>query len=498
MTARGAVVAIDQGTSSSKGVAVAENGTVLARARADLGQRTPRPGWVEQDPEAILDGVRQVLAEVSAQAGVAIAAVGLSTQRESAMAWDTTTGAPLSAVIGWQDRRTAEAAVRLGEDAERLVRGRSGLPLDPMFSALKFAWILDDIDPDRTQARAGRVTLGTVDAWLAFRLAGVRRIERGNASRTQLADVRSGEWSDELLELFDVPRAALPDIVASDAPGATIPADGAATLPLAGVLGDSHAALFGHGCRAPGAVKATYGTGSSVMGLSDAAISGVAETIAWDIRGSIAHAFEGNILATGAAVVWLAELLGLRPEELADLARDADDGAVDLVPAFAGLAAPWWDPGAVGTISGLTLGTTRAQLARAALESVALQIEDVLSAVEAAGAARISKIHVDGGPSDNDWLMQRQAELSGRTVVRPADSARSVLGAAWLAGAARGVWDYDTAPWQESATEFGPQDDDGRRAARRRRWHDAVARARLRPGASAPSASTQTERTIER
>jgi glycerol kinase len=492
MTASPAVVvAIDQGTSATKGVAIALDGVVRARARCDLRQSSPRPGWVEQDPRAILESVRSVLDGLDERERGTVAAVGVSTQRESALAWDTSTGEPLTALIGWQDRRTAAAASRIDTEVAARARSISGLPVDPMFSALKFGWILDEIDPDRTRSRAGRITLGTVDAWLAFHLGGQRRIERGNASRTQLLDIHSGDWSSELLELFDIPRAALPDIAASDEP-AQLEGLG----PLSAVLGDSHAALFGHGCRTPGAVKATYGTGSSVMGLTGAASAsgGLAHTIAWDIGGTIARAFEGNILATGATLVWLADVLGDDPEELARIARDADDGGIDIVPAFAGLAAPWWDPEAVGVISGLTLSTTRAQIARAGLESIALQVEDVLSAADASvGGAGIRGIHVDGGPTGNDWLMQRQADLSGRTVIRPADGARSALGAAWLAGAARGIWDYDTPPWEERSEIFRPAGDD--RASRGRRWHGAVARARL---ASAAEDTPETSQAMER
>ncbi|MCL2515971.1 MAG: FGGY family carbohydrate kinase [Microbacteriaceae bacterium] len=494
----GVVVAIDQGTSSTKGLAVDESGTVVAQAGAALGQSNPQPGWVEQDPRRLLAGVEQVLDRLCADAGAPVAAVALSTQRESTLTWDTRTGEPLSPVIGWQDRRTAAAAARFAAADAARIRALSGLPLDPMFSALKIAWILDEVDPDRSRARRGEITVGTVDAWLARRLTGERRIERGNASRTQLLDVATGEWSPELLDAFDVPAAALPRLVASDAPAALGGAGRASLGPLTAVMGDSHAALFGHGVRRPGAVKATYGTGSSIMGLSTtpAASAGLAHTIAWEADGRIARAFEGNILSTGATLVWLAELLGVSPAEIAVLAQDAaDDGGIDLVPAFAGLGAPWWDPRAVGVIAGLTLGTSRTQLARAALESIVLQIEDVLAAADAAlGGAGIGTIHVDGGPSSNDWLMQRQADLSGRAVVRPARAALSALGAAWLAGSACGIWSPDTAPWAGSAegapkSAFTPLLAPEARAARRARWACALERARL-DAASAQHTST--------
>ena len=496
--ARGLVIAVDQGTSASKAVAIGDDGVTRARARAGVASCSPRPGWVEQNPIAILDSVERVLRQVVDTTEIPVVAVGLSTQRESAMAWDTASGEPLSKLLGWQDRRTSVAAARFDVGEMDLIRRVSGLPLDPMFSALKFAWILDAIDPDRALARSGRITLGTVDAWLTFRLTGRRRIERGNASRTQLVDVRSGEWSPLLLELFDVPAAGLPDIVASDDSSAIVRAGGSDLGTLSGVLGDSHAALFGHGCRRPGAVKATYGSGSSVMGLAAAADppGGVAETIAWDVNGSMANAFEGNILSSGSTIGWLADLLATDPESLAALGRASGDGGIDLVPAFAGLAAPWWDPNAVGIISGLTLGAGRSQLARAALESVVLQVEDVLRAADPiAGPAGIREFHVDGGPSADDWLMQRQADLSGRTVIRLEDSARSALGVAWLAGAARGIWDHATPPWNERVTRFVPGGDTEASRARVQRWHEAVARARIQPAGPSPDATDRRERT---
>ncbi|WBU37919.1 FGGY family carbohydrate kinase [Homoserinibacter sp. YIM 151385] len=483
------LIAVDQGTSATKAVAVARDGSIVADASVPLAQQHPASGWVEQDPleiaQSVVDAVERVLAQIDP---ARVAGLGLSSQRESALAWDLETGDPLGAMLGWQDRRTAATARGLLDagHGER-VRQITGLPIDPMFSALKLAWLLDRHDPDRTRSRAGRLAVGTVDAWLLWRLTGEHRIEAGNASRTQLLDLATADWSDELLELFGIPREVLPAVVASDAPSA--PVRGIAGLPdgtrIHAVLGDSHAALYGHGVRAPGAVKTTYGTGSSVMGLlpegADAG-RGLARTLAWQIDGEARTAFEGNILATGATLVWLARLLGSTPAQVMELAAAAEPGELDLVPAFAGLGAPWWDEDARAVLVGFDLGAGAGQIARAAAESIVLQVEDVLEAADAAVGTRIELVLADGGPSANPWLMQLQADLGGR-VVRPSAAAElSALGAAHLAGRAVGIWsDAELAALPRSRAEVAPQLDRASVAARRSRWLDAVARARTAP-----------------
>lgn len=473
-------VAVDQGTSATKALLVDADGSVVARTSVPLAQTHPQPGWVEQSPDALLDSVRTTVSTLLDGVDTPVAGIGFSTQRESAVAWDRVTGQALSPVLGWQDRRTADRARALAVEAER-VRVLSGLPLDPMFSALKLASILDEIDPDRRQAKAGRIAVGTVDSWLLHNLVGEHRIEIGNASRTQLLDLSTGDWSEELLDLFDIPRECLPTLRASDAPADRAVFEG---VPLRAVLGDSHAALYGHGARTPGDVKVTYGTGSSVMGLTDAVVTGpgLVGTIGWATgsTSAVARAFEGNILATGATVAWLAQLLAITPDELDGLARSvADSAGIDLVPAFSGLGAPWWDEDAVGIVSGMQLGTGRAHLARAVFESVALQVEDVLEAAEAEIGIHVDRVLVDGRPSSNPWLMQLQADLSSRTVSRHDSAELSALGAAALAAETAGIvgaLGFD----KTDHTDFVP-DPTVDSAERRTRWARAVSRSRSTP-----------------
>ena len=481
------VLAVDQGTSSTKAVVIDPMGDVRRTASVPLSASSPAPGWVEQDPEEILTGVRHVLATLVAGGDETPVAVGLSNQRESAVAWDAVTGEALSPLLGWQDRRTADRARRLADEGvAELVRQRSGLPLDPMFSALKFAWILDEIDPDRRRARNGQIRLGTVDSWLVDRLTGRWTIETGNASRTQLLNLATGGWDPQLLDVFSIPAQALPPVVRSDQHSPSIGAlshAAASQVCITGILGDSHAALFGHGVREPGMVKVTYGTGSSIMGLAPGDIppdSGMVSTIGWRTA-KTARAFEGNILSTGATILWLSRLLGSDPAELAaEAAGCALPANVSFVPAFAGLGAPYWDESATAVISGFDLGTTRAALARAAFESIPHQIEDVLTAADQVVGSPITDILADGGPTSNDWLMQRQADLSGRVVHRADNPMLSVAGAAHLAGLSVGLWDAEqVAHLPRARTTFTPTTDDRVRHERRERWAREVARARF-------------------
>ena len=482
------LLAIDQGTSATKAALVDGGGVVVARGAVPLGLRHPAPGWVEQDPDELWESVRRAVAACIEQAdGRPVHAVGLSTQRESVVLWERASGRPLGPLLSWQDQRTADRAARLrDEGADALVRAASGLPLDPMFSALKAAWLLDAHDPDRHRSRRGELCVGTVDAWLLSRFGGEPVTEVGNAARTQLLDVRAGRWDPELLALFDVPEAALPRVVASTGPFP--PVSGLAPVPdgtrVLAVLGDSHAALFAHAGWRPGQVKATYGTGSSIMGLGDQdtdAGDAVCVTIAWD-DGAPAYALEGNVRSTGATLAWLAELFGTTPAELAARAAPSSQG-VHLVPAFGGLGAPWWDDDAVGVLSGLSFGVRLPQLARAALESIAFQVEDVVAAVHARHP--VATLLADGGPTANRALMQLQADTSGRRVEVSAVPELSALGVAHLAGVGLGVWDRAALEALDRPREvFVPGADDEVRERRRRAWHAAVARARLRPAAA--------------
>ncbi|NDV86594.1 glycerol kinase [Aurantimonas aggregata] len=502
------VLAIDQGTSSTKCLLVDATGAVVASGAAPLGESCPRPGWVEQDPQAIWESVENaVRAALSDTDPARIAGVGFSTQRESVLLWDRGTGEALSPLLSWQDQRTAPLARAIGTtEVRRTVRRISGLPLDPMFSALKARWLLDTYDPDRKRAEAGEIVLGTVDSWLLSRFGTEPLIEIGNASRTQLLDTGVAAWSEELCALFGVPMAALPRIVSSTGPFPTVRGlqplpDG---IPVAAVMGDSHAALFGHGVRAPGAVKATYGTGSSVMGLVGAASEqmdpGTCLTIGWQIAGQApAFAAEGNIRSSGATLKWLSSIFGASVDSLVDEAlaggtAEGEDAGIHLVPAFNGLGAPHWDDAAVAILSGFRLGTPRGALVLAGLRSIAHQITDVVESIERTTKRPIDMLFADGGAAANDALMQMQADLAGLTVQRSPVVGLSAIGAAHMAGLSTGLLTEQTlaAPGRERSI-FRPVLDVEPRARSRNGWHAAVARSRLEANAPQAPARMQTK-----
>ncbi len=500
------LLSLDQGTSSTKALLVDADGAVVASAARPLAVAYPGPGRVEQDPEqlwaSVVGAAGEALAALAEHPGAELAGVALSTQRESVLAWRADTGEPLGALLSWQDRRGAERCARLAASAEAAeVTARTGLPVDPMFSATKAAALLDEVDPERRASRAGRIRVGTVDAWLLRRITGRDETEIGNASRTQLLDLATGAYDPYLLELFGVDRTALPEPVASTGPFGS--ADGLPGVrsgtPLVAVLADSHAALFAHGAGRSGVVKATYGSGSSLMALAPdgppgepGVPEGLARTVAWQLPGAgPALALEANIAATGTAVRWAAGLLGTDERGLAALADEAalaeesgesGETTAVLVPAFEGLSAPYWDRTAQAVFTGFTQATTRAGFARAALDSVALQVAETLGLFrQALGPPRA--LHADGGASANAALMRLQADLCGCPVRVSARPENSAFGAARLAGLALGLWtDADLRRHAEQDTTLvEPRRDAAWRDARLVRWRDAVRRSRLTP-----------------
>lgn len=460
------ILAIDQGTGSTKGLLVTENLEVFAQHSENIDIESPQSGWVQQDANEIWESVAKNIEVLAARGEGKIAGLAITNQRESAVAWDKQTGEPIGPMLGWQDRRTSNRLGAFTAEQKSRIQEISGLPLDPMFSALKLEWLLDKYDSDRSRSKAGEIALGTVDSWLLFKLTGEHRVELGNASRTQLLDIHSGDWSDELLALFNIPKAALPTLVASGSPSAEIKATSAKGLKVLAVLADSHAALFAHGSS----LKATFGTGSSIMALADKPADGLVQTIAWADEGGIVTALEGNILSSGSTVVWLAELLGSTPGELAELAVSAKTANVNLVPAFGGLGAPWWDADAQGVVTGLTLSASRAELARAAFESIVLQIEDVIAAVENATANRIDVINVDGGPTSNDWLMQLMSDYSQRKIIKNDIPELSAIGVAKFAN-------HSVAMARQ--TSYEPKISASEANARKASWHEAVTTSRM-------------------
>ncbi len=472
------ILAVDQGTSSTKAVLVGADGVVVARGRAAVSCAYPQPGWVEQDADEIWLSVLTAVAQCLAQAPDAHpAALALSNQRESAVVWRRD-GTPAGPLIGWQDARTEPACARLrAAGAAPLVESSTGLALDPMFSATKLRWLLDRTDDSDVMA-------GTVDAFLVYRLTGgaVFAAEAGNASRTQLMSLHTLDWDPEMLDLFGVPAEVLAPIRRSDGGFGVTDALGALPggLPIAAVLADSHAALYGHGGFAGGIGKATYGTGSSVMtpraGLGEPN-GGVAQTLAW-LTERPTYADEGNILASGAALDWMAQTLGLDGSAaLEPLAARVDDAAgAHLVPAFTGLGAPYWDRDASGILTGLTAGTRREHLARAALEAVAHQVCDVVEATD----VRLETLCADGGATTSHLLMQIQSDLLGHPVLARTTAEMSALGAAHMAGAAIGIWSGESglAHLDRPAREFHPAVNNDERRRRREAWQDAVRRSR--------------------
>jgi glycerol kinase len=486
------VLAIDQGTTGSTCIVFDERMEVVGRAYREFAQHFPRPGWVEHDLGEIWEVTSAVAGEALADAGVRdgeLLAVGITNQRETVCVWDPATGEPLARAIVWQDRRTAARCDELRElGHEGLVRARTGLVLDPYFSASKIEWLLEYVDGLRERARDGRAVFGTVDSWLIYRLTGEYVTDPSNASRTMLFDISVGDWDPELLELFGVPAHALPEVRASAGVlGITRPeALHGHAVPVAGVAGDQQAALFGQACIDPGMGKNTYGTGSFVLlnagFTAPAPAPGLLSTVAWGIGGASTYALEASIFVTGAAVQWLRDGLGIiaNAAETETLASSLDSNdEVYFVPALTGLGSPHWDPHARGTIVGLTRGSTRAHLARATLEAIAYQTVDAVRAMEAGAGEPLRELRADGGATSNRWLMQFQADLLGVPVLLPEVTETTALGAAFLAGVGAGLWTVSDvrAGWRERA-RFEPRMGEGERACLLAGWHGALARAR--------------------
>jgi glycerol kinase len=447
------ILAIDQGTTNTKALLVNKAGAIVAHAAHPLKQTYPAPAWVEQDPLEIWQSVRAAVDDCLAQVGgITPAAIAVSNQRESVTAWDRRSGQPLGPVIVWQCRRTAEFCEGLRvRGLGSLLQERTGLTIDPLFSASKMRWLLDHIQAGQARAERGEICRGTMDSWVLWNLTGgaVHASDLTNASRTQLLDLDTQALSDELLAIFGVPRAALPEIRPSSALYGTSVALGRlpAGVPIAAMIGDSHAALFGQAGFLPGSIKATYGTGSSLMTPTASRVAsqhGLSTTIAWALGpGQATYALEGNISFTGGAVQWLGEFLSLpNPAQgVAYLAtRVSDTEGVYLVPAFAGLGAPYWNDSARGLVTGITRSTTAAHLARAAIESIAYQVRDVFDLMRAEAGADLQVLLADGGATRNELLMQFQADIIDRPVLRNLSTDVSPLGAAYLAGLATGVW----------------------------------------------------------
>ncbi len=494
MTAPGHLLAIDQGTTSSRAMIFDGKGRPVGQAQKELPQHFPKPGWVEHDPEDIWRDSCAMVEGALADASIGareVAAIGITNQRETSVLWDRTSGETLHRAIVWQDRRTAAHCDRLrAEGHETLVQERTGLLLDPYFSASKIAWLLDNLPGARVRAERGELAFGTIDCFLLWRLTGGRlhATDATNAARTMLFDIHRQDWDEDLLALFGIPAAILPEVRDCNADFGTTEADLFGTaLPITGMAGDQQAATVGQACFEPGMTKSTYGTGCfALMNTGAEAVTStnrLLTTIAYRLSGATTYALEGSIFIAGAAVQWLRDGLGLiaSAAETEGLARRADpEQAVYLVPAFTGLGAPYWDAHARGAILGLTRASGPAEIVGATLDAVCYQTRDLLEAMTADGAAPPQNLRVDGGMVANEWLLQRLADLVGCTVERPVVSETTALGAAALAGLGVGLFtglDDISRTWQSSG-RFDPVMAEGERDSRYAGWQDAVRRVR--------------------
>jgi glycerol kinase len=486
-----AILAIDQGTTNSKAVLVSTSGQILARGSSPVGIEHPKPGWVEQSPQRLWESVLEAIATCRAAApAVEVLGIAISNQRESVTVWDAVTGKPLGPVVSWQCRRSAPACAELiAAGHAPQVQALTGLPIDPMFPGPKMKWLLDRVPS------GSKVRLGTIDAWLihCFTDGAVHACDAANAARSQLYDLNAQVWSDELCALFGVAKSALPEVrdsasyfgVTKNVPG--LP-DG---IPIASAIGDSHAALFGHGAFNPGDGKVTFGTGSSIMTTLPRFIApeqGITTTIAWSIDGQPTYAFEGNILVSAASLPWMADMLGLPDvQALTELAATAPPGGPGFVPAFVGLGAPYWNSDARALFSGITFNTSRAQMARAVTDSIAFQVHDVFKAMSSQSPTRLGRLYADGGPSKNTFLMQCVADTLDHTIIQCDAPEASALGAAYMAGLTLGVWRdlAAIAALPRAVNILPPRTSDA--ADRLLVWQDAIYRSTV----SAPSSMSE-------
>ena len=488
------ILALDQGTTSSRAILFDRDGTIAAVAQKEFEQIFPQPGFVEHDAGEIWATQSAVAIEVLRRAHADpadVAAIGITNQRETTLVWDRDTGRPVFNAIVWQDRRTAEFCDRLKAAGHApLIAERTGLVVDAYFSGSKVAWILEHVPNARRKAESGRLAFGTIDSWLIWNLTGgtVHATDVTNASRTMLFNIHTLDWDDDLLRLLGVPRSMLPDVrSSSQVYGRVTPDLGLADLPIAGLAGDQQAALFGQMCVTPGLTKNTYGTGCFLLQNTGTrpmpSKHQLVTTVAWQVGGRTEYALEGSVFIGGAVVQWLRDGLGIirQSADVEALATSVpDSGGVYVVPAFAGLGAPHWDPYARGTVIGITRGTTAAHLARAAVESIAYQVGDLLDAVQGDSGIPLGELRVDGGAAVNDTLMQFQADILGVPVVRPAVTETTALGAAYLAGLAVGFWSSAEEIAQQWRVDrrFEPRIPRSHAEAMRARWREATARSR--------------------
>ena len=485
------VLALDQGTTSSRALLFDQELSVRAVAQREFDQFFPQPGWVEHDPEQIAFSQIAVARAALEKAGASakdVAAIGITNQRETTIVWNRETGQPIHNAIVWQDRRTADFCERLRSDGYApLIQQRTGLLIDAYFSATKICWMLENVPGARALAEAGKLAFGTVDSWLVWKLTGgtVHATDVTNASRTMLFNIHSGAWDRELLDLFRITPSLMPEVgSSSEAYGKVTAVNGLTGIPIAGIAGDQQAALFGQRCSQPGMTKNTYGTGCFMLQNTGTravpSANRLVTTIAWKLRGKTEYALEGSVFVGGAVVQWLRDGLSLirKSEEVEALAKSvADNGGVYFVPAFVGLGAPHWDSYARGSIFGLSRGSNAGHIARAAVESIAYQVADLLDAMRRDSGGTVTELRVDGGAAANDSLMQFQADILGVPVLRPAVTETTALGAAYLAGLAVGFWPSSLAS-PESGRRFEPRMPASRARALRDRWNEAVARSK--------------------